>query len=161
MTGWDVESSVKVKGWLLHEAWITLSEEYVASTYCTVTVSPALALGPVPTMRSELSSLVGGDPGGTVTVGSVPNLPAGDRSWAGMVPAVVAGVVVALGALVVVDVDDELPQAARPRAEADRTTSDQVRMRDIEWVSFRGGVAMTAGSRRIWMQTVVGGRPPG
>jgi hypothetical protein len=78
-----------------------------------------------------------------------------------MVPAVVAGVVVALGALVVVDVDDELPQAARPRAEADRTTSDQVRRRDIEWVPFRGGVAMTAGSHRIWTQTVVGGRPPG
>jgi len=49
--------------------------------YWTVTESPALAAGPVPTIRSFDSSWVGGAPGGTVIVGSVPIVPAAD-GWA-------------------------------------------------------------------------------
>src|SRR5580700_3793798 len=72
--------NVNVKGWLVHDDWITLPEEYVASTYCTVTESPLAAAFPVPVIRSELSSAVGGVPDGTVTVGAVPAVPAGERS---------------------------------------------------------------------------------
>jgi hypothetical protein len=84
MTWAGVASRVKVKGWLVHEAWITFFDEYVAKTYWTVTLSPAAAAGPVPTIRSELSKWVGGAPEGTVTEGSFPGVPAGDRSDAGM-----------------------------------------------------------------------------
>jgi len=77
---------VNEKGWLVHEDWITLPLEYVARTYCTVTVSPVTAFSPLPTMRSALSRRVGGGPGGTVTVGAVPAVPAGERSAGGMGP---------------------------------------------------------------------------
>ena len=46
--------------------------------------TPAKATGPVPVMRSALSSCLGGGPEGTITVGGVPAVPAGERSWAGM-----------------------------------------------------------------------------
>src|SRR5947209_20358037 len=71
---------VKVKGWLVHDDWTVLPELYVASTYCTVTESPALAGGPDPAIRSAVSRVPGGGPDGTVTVGADPAVPAGDRS---------------------------------------------------------------------------------
>ncbi len=52
--------------------------------YCTVTVSLAVTAGPDPTMRSEDSSWVGGDPLGTTTVGSVPILPTGESQLGGI-----------------------------------------------------------------------------
>ena len=76
--------SLKVKGWLVHDDWITLPDEYVASTYCTVTLSPGAAAAPVPAMRSALWSEVGGVPDGTVTLGAWPAVPAGDWSAAGI-----------------------------------------------------------------------------
>jgi hypothetical protein len=82
-------------------------------------------------MRSEVSSWVGGAPGGTVTVGSVPKVPAGDRSAVGTD----ASVVLVVGGLD--ELDGELEHPARPRTEADKTTSDHVRTRDIERVPFR------------------------
>jgi hypothetical protein len=106
----------------------------VASTYCTVIVSPALAAGPVPVIKSVLSSWAGGGPEGTLTVGSVPNVPAGERSATGMVAIVVApDDVVAVDAPVVVvdELAEELPHPASPRVAAVSTTSDQVRKRGI------------------------------
>ena len=73
-----------MNGWLVHEDWITLPAEYVANTYCTVTLSPGTAAAPVPVMRSALWSEVGGVLDGTVTFGAWPVVPAGDRSAAGM-----------------------------------------------------------------------------
>jgi hypothetical protein len=62
-------------------------------------------------------------------------VPAGDRSAAGTGDA--AGTegtaVVVVGGL-----DDELEHPARPKTEADRTTSDHERRRDIERVPFQG-----------------------
>ena len=58
----------------------------MASTYWTVRASPVFATAPVPVIRSALSSCVGGEPGGTTTVGALPAVPAGDRSAAGMAP---------------------------------------------------------------------------
>jgi hypothetical protein len=53
-------------------------------SYWTLTVSPAAAVAPVPAMRSHASSGDGGLPEGTVTVGRVPKVPAGERSAAGI-----------------------------------------------------------------------------
>jgi hypothetical protein len=134
--------------------------EYVASTYCTVTESPFAAAGPVPVIKSAHWSSVGGVPEGTVTVGWVPVVPAGERSSAGM------------GAMepqppdvdedaeaFVLDVDDALDgfdgeelQAARPNAPATpmRAARDQGRrVRDMardgsrSTLSFRGTLART------------------
>ena len=52
-------------------------------SYWTFTVSPAVAVAPVPTMRSQAWSCDGGLPEGTLTVGRVPKVPAGERSAAG------------------------------------------------------------------------------
>ncbi len=75
---------VKVKGWLVHEESITWPVEYVASTYWTLRWSPVTANGPLPTIRSALSSSVGGGPTGTVTEGEIPETPGADRSASGM-----------------------------------------------------------------------------
>jgi hypothetical protein len=72
--------NVNAKGPLVHEDWMTLPLEYVASTYWTVTLSPGTASVPVPPMRSALSNDFGGAPAGTVTVGALPAVPAGERS---------------------------------------------------------------------------------
>ena len=45
---------VKENGMLVQDDWTTPLVEYVARTYWTVTVSPALAAGPVPLMRSAV-----------------------------------------------------------------------------------------------------------
>lgn len=58
-----------------------LVQEY--PSYWTVTVWPAFAVAPVPTMRFQASSC-GGGPDGTVTLGRVPKVPAGERSAAGI-----------------------------------------------------------------------------
>jgi len=76
--------SVNVKGWLVHDDWMTLPLEYVASTYWTFTLSPGAAAVPVPLMRSALSNVFGGAPAGTVTVGALPAVPTGERSAGGM-----------------------------------------------------------------------------
>jgi hypothetical protein len=104
----------------------------VASTYCTVTVSPGLAVAPVPTMRLALSNRVGGAPAGTVMVGGVPVVPAGDRSWTGTV-ATVSDVldVVAVPVVVVVLDDEELLHPANPRAASASTAADHVCTRDM------------------------------
>src|SRR4051794_35890324 len=44
-------------------------------SYCTVTVWPVFAFGPVPFLRSLITSLVGGSPPGTVMCGLEPSLP--------------------------------------------------------------------------------------
>jgi hypothetical protein len=126
----------------------------VAKTYCTVTESPALAAGPVPVIRSAVSSVVGGLPDGTVTVGAFPAVPAGDRSAVGMVaagPAVVGVVdadvvgvvdadvvgVVDADVVGVVDADVEAVEAlgelhpARTTAAMATAANDQVRRRGI------------------------------
>jgi hypothetical protein len=83
-------------------------------------------------MRSALSSVVGGVPDGTVTVGAVPAVPAGERSAAGMEPiafnglpggavTVVEGPAPVPPEVVVVleaEFDGEELQAASPRAPA-------------------------------------------
>jgi hypothetical protein len=83
-------------------------------------------------MRSALSSVVGGVPDGTVTVGAVPAVPAGERSAAGIAAMALSGlpggaVTVVEGplpeppAVVVVfdaEFDGEELQAASPRAPA-------------------------------------------
>ena len=133
---------MKVNGWLLHDDWITLPLEYVARTYCTVTLSPLAAAGPVPVIKSAHWSSVGGAPEGTVTVGWVPVVPAGERSSAGMgatAPQPPAGDVDV--AMFVLDVDDALDwfdgeelQAAKPKAPATpmRAARDQGRrVRDM------------------------------
>src|SRR5664280_3668439 len=95
----EVTPSVSGNGWDVHDEWMTLREEYVASTYCIVSLSPVLTAAPVPAMRSLTSKLFGGAPGGTMTVGAVPNFPAGD----GSVTAVLfTGVVVVVATVVVV-----------------------------------------------------------
>src|ERR1700679_376273 len=98
-------------------------------------------------MRSALWSVVGGAPVGTTTVGAVPAVPTGERSAAGMVPTALglpvvvgpaAGAVVA-GVAVVAVLDEslgELLQALSVRAEADSTSSDQLRKRDMEGDPF-------------------------
>jgi hypothetical protein len=53
-------------------------------SYWTFTVSPAVAVAPVPTTRSQASSCDGGLPEGTLTVGRVPKVPAGERSAEGI-----------------------------------------------------------------------------
>jgi hypothetical protein len=154
---------VKVKGWLPHDDWTALPLEYVASTYCTVRLSPFAAAGPVPVIKSALWSSVGGEPEGTVTGGSVPVVPAGERSSAGMgamAPASLPDgdededVDVDVGAFVldVVDslawFDGEELQAAKPRAPATpiRAARDQGRMvRDMA----RDGSRSTLPSRGI------------
>src|SRR5450631_3698896 len=142
---------VNWNGWPVHDDWITLPEEWLASTYWTVTVSPGPAAAPLPTMRSALSSCLGGVPEGTVTVGAVFTVPAGERRARGMAAmavlfgpgvAVVAVVGVAGGAVVVgaavvvvaaVGVPDGLLQAASPKADADSTTkSGRIGRRDME-----------------------------
>ena len=109
---------------------MVLPEEYVASTYWTVTESPALAAGPLPWMRSADSRPVGGAPAGTVTVGAVPAVPAGDRSAAGM-GAGGAAVVVGAAGVVVVGLDEALLHPARPRVATESTTRVRVRVRDM------------------------------
>jgi hypothetical protein len=78
-------------------------------------------------------------PDGTVTVGCVPKVPAGDGSWTGTITDEVAAVV----GVVAVDEDeesaDELLHPANPKVEAVSTTSDQVRRRDIGDNPFEGG----------------------
>src|SRR6202034_3563286 len=119
------------------------------NTYSTVTFAPTVATAPVPVSRLALSSCVGGAPGGTMRVGAVPALPAGERSWVGIgaiveapvlaggcVPAVVA--VVAFVEGVVEAPEEELPQAARPTAKAVISTSGQTRTRDMKVDSSEG-----------------------
>jgi hypothetical protein len=105
----------------------------------------------LPTMRSALSSLVGGAPGGTVTVGAVPNVPAGDRSAAGMGP--IASSAPPPGAVVgverplplwVVDValegfDGEELQADRPNAPAVASAAATNQGRDVRGSMARDG----------------------
>jgi hypothetical protein len=89
-------------------------------------------------------------PDGTTTVGAVPLVPAGDWSWDGMAAMVdeqlspaleVAAEVVVVVAFEVVGVVEglpvELPHAVSPRADADSTTSDKLRRRDMEHGPFR------------------------
>ena len=111
--------SVKEKGWDVHELWMTLRVEYVARTYCTLTVSPLSATVPVPLMRFESSIEVGGFPGGTTTVGAFPKTPAGDGSATGakdfgMVVVVVGAVDVDVVVVVVVFLFPENKSAAVP-----------------------------------------------
>src|SRR5258708_39964153 len=98
-------------------------------------------------MRSALSSAVGGEPVGTVTVGAFPAVPAADWSPAGMGP--IAAAVPAVGAVVDVadepmpelDVDEvvadpevfdgEELQAARPSAPAAPITSARAQVRGV------------------------------
>lgn len=137
--------SVKENGWDVHEDWTTFPLEYVASTYCTWTLSPFFAAGPVPAMRSELSRLVGGVPLGTTTVGWVPAVPAGDGSETGTVTTVVGGVV--LGGEPVVLEADELLHAANPTADADSMTIDHLRRRGMERDPFLGREACDTAGR--------------
>src|SRR5438105_716236 len=60
--------------------------DHATPTYCTSTVEPAVATGPVPTTRSLLWSVAGGAPAGTVTVGRV------SGAWFVVVGGVVGGV---------------------------------------------------------------------
>ncbi len=138
--------SWNVKGLLVHDDWTTLPDEYVASTYWTVTLSPGSARDPVPGMRSALSSDVGGVPEGTVTVGAFPAVPAGERSAAGMgktatrAPPPAAEVDVADWPLLPVvddvvadpaDVEGEELHAARPSAPAAPRASASVQKRGV------------------------------
>ena len=105
----------------------------MASTYSTSTPSPAFATVPFPTMRSALSSPVGGDPAGTTTVGALPAVPAGERSLMGMDAFVGAEPLPAAEVVVDEEAPEELPHAARPRAEADSITSNQARRRNTRY----------------------------
>src|ERR1700733_13293323 len=153
---------VKVKGWAVHEDWITWPVEYVASTYWTLRWSPVAANVPLPTIRSALSSWVGGVPTGTVTEGETPEMPGADRSASGMgrmpmraLPpgAVVTDPLLAWCVVVVepapVEVVGEELQAASPKAPAaPRATT-----------SARTGRSMGRdGSRslRPWSRSVLG-----
>src|ERR1035437_6061084 len=95
-----VTPSVSENCWDVRDAWMTLREEYVARTYCIVSLSPVFTAAPVPVMRSLTSKFVGGAPGGTTTVGAVPNFPAGDGS---VTAGLFTGVVVVVATVVVVD----------------------------------------------------------
>ncbi|MGH9081584.1 MAG: hypothetical protein ACRDYE_16170, partial [Acidimicrobiales bacterium] len=94
-------------------------------------------------MRSEVSSWVGGAPGGTVMVGAVPKVPAGDGACTGAVATVVGG---AVGRVeldvgeVDGDVDDELLHPVRASTATPSTPStprDQGRRRGMGQVPFR------------------------
>ena len=63
---------VNVKGWLVHDDWMTLPLEYVASTYWTVALSPARPSFRCLSMRSALSNDFGGAPDGTVILSRGP-----------------------------------------------------------------------------------------
>ncbi len=64
-------------------------------------------------IRSELSSWVGGVPGGTMMVGSLPAVPAGERSATGTVAivAAIAGAALVVAVVVGALVDEELLQS--------------------------------------------------
>jgi hypothetical protein len=116
-----------------------LPDEYVPSTYWTVTESPATAFGPLPTMRSVHSNSVGGVPEGTITVGAVPDVPTGDWSCFGICGVVVEPVSHAVKedpvvVVVVAEVPDELPHAERPRAPTTmaQAKEDDDRVRRME-----------------------------
>jgi hypothetical protein len=70
-------------------------------------------------------------------VGSVPKVPAGDRSAVGTEAEVVVVVVELDEPDELDELDEELEHPARPRTEADKTTSDHMRTRDIERVPFQ------------------------
>jgi hypothetical protein len=92
-------------------------------------VSLVVTAGPVPTTRSVLSSPVGGVPGGTVTVGLVVRVPAGDGSWTGVI-ATDDAAFGAEGAAVVAVVagdDEELLHPANPRVPTARAMTVTVR----------------------------------
>ena len=112
----------------------------MASTYCTVAWCPMVALAPVPLMRSALSSWVGGGPLGTVTVGAVPAVPAGERSMEGMVPTATS----APPAMCVVLVEPEEPDAlgAPPEPQEARPSVPPRPIRAARGQVRRGG-AMT------------------
>ena len=157
------------KGCCVHDDWTTWWVEYVASTYWTVTLSPALAAGPVPVIRSALSSRLGGELVGTVTVGCLPAVPAAERSATGMeamAAAPVVGVaaeeeavveeeeevvVVELGGLVVVELEDELLHPARPSAPTANRAIDQLQRTAWHGIPFRrrtGGCLDPCGTAR-------------
>src|SRR5690349_16483696 len=54
----------------VQEASNTLPSDHDAPTYCTVTLSPAFTLGPVPLTRSRVISTLGGCPAGLGIFGS-------------------------------------------------------------------------------------------
>jgi hypothetical protein len=144
-------SSEKVTGWpspSFHEASNCWPVDQATPTYWTVTLSPGATAAPVPVMRSVLSRPEGGVPVGTVTVGLVPNDPAGEGSWTAVTGTVDAGAVAAVeGAEVLAVADgDELLQPARPTAATARARRATVRRRDIVTGSFRDGGSAVPGS---------------
>jgi len=87
--------------------------------YWTVNLSPSTAPGPVPVIRLASSGFVGGDPGGTTSVGSLPHTGRrrvgerreDDARWVHYGAAVV---VVVGAAVVVVVVGDLLEKSSAP-----------------------------------------------
>src|ERR1017187_4293711 len=100
-----------------HEASNCFPVDHATPTYWTDTVSLVVTAGPVPTIRSVLSSPVGGVPGGTVTVGLVPTVPTGDGTCTG---------VIATDGVVAGD-DEELLHPANPRVPTARAMTVTVR----------------------------------
>src|SRR5579863_4738036 len=136
-------SSVSEKAWEVHDVWTTLRVEYVARTYCTVNLSPSTAPGPVPVIRSASSGLVGGAPGGTTSVGSLPHTPTGD-GWVSGEKTMLAGfttgaVVVVVGATVevVVVVGGDFPEnSSAPVPSTTTATMPTMMPRRVFWRRF-------------------------
>src|SRR5450759_20902 len=141
--------SGKDMGWLprSHEASNCFPVDHATPTYWTDTVSLVVTAGPVPTIRSMLSSPVGGVPGGTVTVGLAVRVPAGDGSWTGVIAT--GGVVDdADGAAVVAVVagdDEELLHPANPRVPTASAMTVTVRRWRMGQRSFREAGCRTPG----------------
>src|ERR1035437_8967969 len=124
--------SGKDMGWLprSHEASNCFPVDHATPTYWTDTVSLVVTAGPVPTIRSVLSSPVGGVPGGTVTVGLVPEVPTGDGSCTGVIATdgvVDDGEGAAAVVAVVAGDDEELLHPANPRVPTARAMTVMVR----------------------------------
>src|SRR5499426_4511959 len=75
MTWLGLAPIVKPNGWpRFQEASKTFPLFQIAPTYCTTTVCPLATAEPLPLTRVLVTSLAGGSPDGTLTVGAAPVL---------------------------------------------------------------------------------------